>query len=458
MQNVVQKAREKFKEAVKRIQIGYWAPSLLAAIWWLTAAVLVLWTVAYLMERSFNDAPHAVLYLISIVFLLTVLFYSEGSDVAVSRLCDKDPDQLPEYLRPAFRALQESNPEVFISGRQLLAVFAVVALTLLCSRLSNVSNLYCGSLTPMAHEMGGLRDAYAFVFPIFFALWFAQLPPKFIAHERPLTAFGWACSRATISVSIFLGRALRVDGPSGKFKNLLLRWQKGTSERLRPSRENYYKDTAVLRDGKALEKVDIAVEVLDDGAVHVIEHFWFKAYAKGFHYIKHDVGWESKIKPGSELCVKQCPVGWTVPPSEELPVDIEKGKTYYPMRWEVKLKVDLPVDEYLEYIVEYFTEPSATKATAEGRDTYIYTVNEVPTAEISVTVLPKSDARFTFTDHHVVVKCSDDERVNALEADRVQLCEKDDGYRFTVLYPLLSTRFEFGWNVSGRIPKPYTAP
>jgi hypothetical protein len=429
-----------------------WTHRLVRFGWSLSALLLLIWAALYVVEHAFHEPLSSFVYLTVLAVLLVALFYSEGTDVAVSRLYDKDPEQIPAALRAAFQAVRNCDPLLFISGRQLLAVFSIVATTLLCSNLADVATLQAGPLTRLAQLMAPLKDAFTLLFPTFFALWFAQLPPKFIAHESPLTAFGWTLTTATINTSIFLGRTFHVEGPSSNFTNMLLRWQaRGNLEPLRPSREHYYKNSAVLRDGKALEKVLILVEVRPQGAVHVVERFKFRAFAPGFRYIAQSVGWEAPIASGASLRVVYCPVRYSVSnPTHEAPRTASNGATIFPVRWEVNLAVNLPIGEYLEFEVDYTTGAGATKAKLNEEDSYHYVVSKVPTAEITLHLYPADSAGFILTGQRVTVNAADDDRVNNAEAARVQVTEDLGGYRYTVNYPLLSTRFMFGWTISPR--------
>ena len=447
-------------------------PKFFAAVWYVLAAVLLIWAASYVAIHAFREPLAAAGYAFVFIILFVVLFYGEGTDITVARLYDKDPDQLPEGLRAGFNVLRDADQTMFISGRQLLVVAAVVGMTLLCYNLSDVSRAFekTGGLPMMirlAAALGdqGVRDVFTILFPTFFALWFAQLPPKFIAHEDPIRSYGWQPTRVTIRLSIFLGRTFHVEGPSKHVMDWTLWLQRKLSgeelpapkpvptplrTKLRPSREHYYALSATLRDGRALELVRVGMKIGRHGEVSVGEQLTFRAFADGFKHVSQKLVWEAPVKPNANVFVGKCPE--MVQPEIVGPrydvVEPDAPKRRYSVEWECTLRPDLPVGESFQIVFAYSTEAGATPYEIGNTDYYQYSVLRVPTARLIIEVRPEPDAGFILTEGHATAKTSEDETINEKEASRVDVRADDGGYVYDVAYPLLSTNLRFCWKIA----------
>jgi len=445
-----------------------WRTALATAIpvlWYVIAAALIFWASFYLVLHLLADKNAlsvAFAYFVFFVLFFVVMFYGEGTEVAVAMLIDKDPEQVPLAIRPGFVALQKSNQVLFISGRQLIVVFAIVGMTFLCLKLADVQIANTEQLPRIVAVLLSKPavDTFTILFPTFFALWFIQLPPKFIAHENPLTTYSWQLTRAAIACSIFLGKTLRVEGPSTHVKALLMRLQPTGGGSLRPSRENYYETSATLRDGKAIESADIDIFVAHNGAVRVIETFRFRAFAKGFKKIPQWSGWEAEIKRETAKLVVtdyngpgDCVVS---APKLKGPTIEADGKNIYSVEWFIKLKENLPVGSTLAFVAKYSTESSAAEVRPGKTDFFEYDVSRVPTADLTLKVQPEAGAPFSFFEREVAVDTSEDRSVN--EAEKINFTRSDPygprGYIFRARYPLLSTKLRFTWTVDSAEPAP----
>jgi len=440
------------------------AAKLIPIVWYVIAATLIAWAWFYLALRFVTDKHNALMidfvYFVLFLVAFVVMFYGEGTEVAVAMLIDKDPEQVPETIRDGFKALQEANQTLFISGRQLIVVFAIVGMTFLCLKLSDVPVDPSQNLAPFAWLLLAqpTRDAFTIFFPTFFALWFIQLPPKFIAHESPLTAYSWQLTRIAIACSMFLGKTLRVEGPSTRVKALLMRLQAANPESLRPSRENYYETSATLRDGKAIESADIDVIVGRDGSVRVVETFRFRAFAKGFKSIPQWSGWEGQIeRDTARLVVSEfngpCNCVVSAPKFEAIEED---GKQIYSVEWHIDLQFDLPVRSALTFVSSFKTAAGAAKVPPDKFDFFEYHITKVPTADIVFKIQPDAGVPISFFDGLVTVDTSEDNAINLAEASKIASVGSHGprGYRFQVRYPLLSTKLRFTWTVRAASPAP----
>ncbi|HEY0381467.1 MAG TPA: AAA family ATPase [Candidatus Elarobacter sp.] len=421
------------------------------------AIVLVLWAALYVTFVALREPLATVGYVLGFAFLVFVLFYTEAADVAVSALIDKDPDQIPADLRLDFMRLRYAEIS-FISGRQLLAVAAIVGIAMLCGFVSQdrwavmpseVRWVYQGPLARLAYALyaPAVQLAFDILFPTFFALWFVQLPAKFVTHANSLMVFSWLPTRAMVRVAITIGRRFQLQGPS-PFIAARLRSVSGDplGERLAPSRESYYKTSATLR-GHGLERVRIALEIGREGQISVVEDLRYRAYALGFSRVSGHDNWDAPILRDARVKVN-CPV----PSALEGPffdtLETETTRGQYKMGWNLILATDLPVDEDLDIQVVYATERGAVKSEAGERDMYAYRVSRIPTAELIIEVYPARDADFILTGYDVTTDMSDDARVNQLEARRVRVtADPRGGYVFRILYPLLSTDLRFTWTI-----------
>jgi hypothetical protein len=439
----------------------------LAVFWYFVAVVLTLWAVIYLVLRALDDWRSIVVFGVPFILAFLVIFYGEGTELAVASLIDKDPEQFPESLRADFERLRSSPHVFFISGRQLLVVFAIVVLTLLSASLADFSLITQSPphlmprlfLATAPLRSAQAEAAFSLLFPTFLALWFMQLPPKFIAYESPLIAYSWQLTRATIAAALFLGRNLRVHGPSADVRALLKRLQPQTAQALKPSRENYYKTSALLRDGIGLELVHIVVEIDQVGAVNVEEQFSYHSYAPGFRYLAPGVAWEAPIDTSTaeyRVVVGSERVPYYNISKPTLTEEVVDGKRMHFAKWSLELPTDLPVNSDLRMQLKYTTKAGAVKSAMGSRDSYSYRVKHIPTASLVVEVRPKVGVSFRLFDPKVKATTSDDKRINDAEANRVTV-DAPSGYRYSVKYPLQGTEFEFSWRLERDTSLPASA-
>jgi hypothetical protein len=455
-----------------------WARWLLAALWYTIAAALFVAAVAYCaIHAAVGISPLFVVGAFALVVVVLLLFLGEGSEVAVAMLIDKDPDQFDDDLQPWFLKLwraRHRNPPTFIIGRQLIVVLSVVVLTYLCGQLSDVPSLDDPSLSRAGGRLHGLlapvdaflREpgaafAFAVLFPAFLALWIAQLPSKFIAHQNPLFTCSWPPTRWIVRLSLLVGSRFEVERLSVWLASQLLRWQGDVKPHLLPGRRSYYETSAMLRGGRALKRAEIDITIAKDGSASVHESFVFHAFTTGLREIPQRVFWETPYKKYSpvkfgDLPDAVGPVPWT-PGVPKAQPEIIEGETLYALDWTIKFASEVPAGEDIPFTLDYETEPGAMKTKSGEPDDYFYTVRLVPTQTVVVRITPAADAPFYLSkrsDVSVVAKASEDRQVNEDEAERVkvEVNKKTGGLIFRVRYPLMSTRFVFQWEVSGREP------
>jgi hypothetical protein len=158
----------------------------LPALWYVVAALVIAWAAVYLWIQ-FERQPLTLLwYIMGFGVAMWVLFFGEGTEIAYTNLHDKDAEQVPIDLQKSFARLVKSEQVRFISGRQLLVVFAIVGMTLLCELVSNVE-VIANVKWPSEKDIATLafyRHAFSLLFPAFFAFWFAQLPSKMMKLIR----------------------------------------------------------------------------------------------------------------------------------------------------------------------------------------------------------------------------------------------------------------------------------
>lgn len=427
----------------------------LPAVWYLLAAVLIAWACVYVWIQ-FKRQPLTVLwYVVGFGVVMWLMFFGEGTEIAYTTLHDKDPEQVPEFLQKGFAKLVKSDQVGFISGRQLLVVFAIVGMTLLCELVSDVGS--DDPARPYAQYIETLADfryLFTLLFPSFFAFWFAQLPSKMIAHESALMAYRWAPMRWAMTWSMFIGNGLRVEGPSKPLKELVARsLRRGDEDVLKPSRAFNYKTSAMLRDGKGIEEVHIQMWIGSGGSIDVRQSVKIHAYARGVRKISEQTLSEAPIKPGAKIAVA-CPVSAFHNGPTAADSTVIDGTTFFKWVWDVQLKAqDLPIGHELDVEVQYATDDGAMKYRPNEKDEYDYTVRYVPTKKVVFDVMARPNNGFMFVTPTVIAITSENPDINWQEAKRVVPSEIVDdesgsfGFRYAVDYPLLNTKFTFGWSI-----------
>jgi hypothetical protein len=433
----------------------------LPALWYVVAALVIAWACVYLWIQ-FERQPLTLLwFVVGFGVAMWLMFFGEGTEIAYTNLHDKDPEQVPPDLQASFAKLVDSEQVLFISGRQLLVVFAIVGMTLLCELVSDVG---AGAKVRWPSDEGVAtlayyRHAFSLLFPAFFAFWFAQLPSKMISHESALMAYRWPPMRWAIGWSMLIGESLRIEGPSSHLKELVARkLRRGDEDVLKPSRAFYYKTSAMLRDGKGLEDTHIRMWLGSAGAIDVEEAIKIHAYGRGVRKVAEKSLCEAAFKPGASLKVSSPVKASQNGPDATGPITVE-GATLYQLAWDVQLTQDLPVGKELEVQVSYANEDGAMKHTVseEDVDSYDYTVRFVPTKRLTFDIMVRPNAGFMLTNQTVTATTSENSDINWQEAKRVKCSNVDDesdsfGFRYAVEYPLLNTKFSFGWSI-GRAAK-----
>lgn len=444
--------------------------SALAGLWYVIAAILFVLAVTYLtLHILAGISPLFVVGAIAFIFAIPLLFLGEGSEVAVAMLIDKDPDQFDfsTSLKREFIKLWRSkrrNPPAFIIGRQLIVVFAVVVLTFLCGKLAELPSLdtsnpgFGGQLHEQLVTLNtqlrepGVVLAFEVAFPIFLALWIAQLPSKLIAHQDPLRTFSWSLTRYIVSCSLVFGSRLQVERLSLWLTSLVLRAQSAPGESLLPGRRHYYETSALLRGGRALNKAEITVTIGKDGAVTVQEAFEFHAFAEGLQQIPQRVFWEEPFVEYAPVKFTKWPDGigeapFTPGVPSEKP-EMKDGGKMHVLEWDVQFQRRLPIGADIAFELYYKTGPRAMDIKLHDDNEYFYNVYQVPTKEVIVHIVPAPDAPFVLLERPVEAVASEEAHVNDREASRVEVITEKRGLRFRVCYPLLNTRFAFKWEMA----------
>ena len=456
-------------------ELSAWIRWPLAIVWYGLAGLLFLSAVVYiLIQARIGMSPLFVVGIFLFAFMLPLLFLGEGSEVAIAMLIDKDPDQFSRTLQPSFVRLCRSgrqNPPTFIIGRQLIVVAAVVMLTFLSDNLAELptgklSGL-CGAVAaaPGLHttcawmawlvRAPGFVLAFAILFPTLVALWIAQLPAKFIAHQYPLWTYSWLFTRLIVLASVIVGSRLQVERLSVALSRWLLGFQADQPEKLLPGRRNHFEISALLRGGRALKKAEINIIVQKDGSAKVRESFEFHALAECLQQIPQRTYWETPYASFESVEFTKWPEGIgekpSIPGKPKPDPEIKDGETLYALEWDLELPSALPAGSVLAFDLNYTTGPGAMKTKPRELDDYFYNVYQVPTEEVLVHIVPAPDAPFILLRRPVSAEASEEEKVNKREAELVSVAALEDGgLHYRIRYPLLNTRFVFNWAVARR--------
>jgi hypothetical protein len=407
------------------------------------------------------------------VAALVLLFLGEGSEVAVAMLMDKDPEQFEDFelpVRTSFENLWNSrraSPPPFIVGRQLIVIYAIVLITFISQKLTDIPSLdnasYAGAggqvhnLLAIVSERLRARfvaPSFELLFPTFLALWIAQLPSKFMAHGDPVRTFKWILTRAIVSGSLVMGSRTYVEHISVGLTNYLQRFQRNKEiTHLLPGRRSYYETSALLRGGRALEKAEIKLTIGADGAVSAHEKFHFHAFAEGLRKIPQSVFFAVPYASYEPVKFTQLPKGIREPKAPGFVRMSEKPEdagSPHILEWDnIIFQSELPTGSDVKFELNYKTEAEAYDVGPGDDNDYAYNVNLVPTELLIVHIAPAPSAPFVLVEltkgPTIVVEASEEERINIREAQRVRCTPEDGGLRFEVRYPLLNSRFKFYW-------------
>jgi len=435
------------------------ARMLLSVLWAVSAIAILVWAALYVAVQQTGPLGSNAIwsYAVPLILLLGVLFYGEGAEVAVAMLSDKDPEQFPDWLRKSFLSLEphlaKQRHAPYISGRQAIVVFAIVGITILCDQLSTVEGMrgpaWLGNHVSLLADSRA-RFWFTLLFPTLAALWLAQLPPKFAAHENPLWIFSWQFTRWLLAVSMILGRYARIDSPSLWFANRLATTKRSDIQPLGPGRRFHYQTSAMLRGGRGLQQGHIEIKIHPDGSAAVVETFRYHAFGKGLRRFPQRIFWEQPVPGDPEVHVTAAPPeagAYAISPFARSQKTFD-GTVFHGLEWVVSLQSDLPIHSEFELRFSYRTAPGAMRTAYESQDGYDYAVKLVPTAELIVDAMPSPDASFVLVDGEGKVDAAEDRAVDDFELSRIKITPFKRGYRYEVHYPLFNTTFSFNWSVA----------
>jgi hypothetical protein len=441
-----------------------WLRILFATLWYAIGFALLLMTIGYCaIHLTVGLEAFSVISIFVFFFMIAVLFLGEGSEIAVAMLIDKDPDQFEIFLQPWFATLwrsKDQKPPRFIIGRQLIVVFAVVVLTFLGGKISDIPNPWD---LPTTHEhmiyrldtwlsYDWVTLVYDLLFPTFLALWIAQLPSKFIADQDPLRTYSWSPTRWIIHASLMVGAYFQIEHVSTRLSAWLLNMVGEAPEPLPPGRRSYYETSARLRGGRAVSKAEINITIGSNGAVSVREVFEFHSFAHGLQKIPQRAFWEAPYAECRPVRFTKFPSGVgkmpKIPPNIHSHPELKHGKRMYEVAWDIEFQGPLPPGEFVGFELEYATAAGAVKSAHYSEDRYFYNVSQVPTKELIVNVVPAPDAPFVVIERDPIAEASEEKSVNDFEARRITIDPLNNGgLCFRVEYPLLNTQFVFNWAV-----------
>jgi len=397
-----------------------------------------------------------------IAVLVFILYYAEGAELAVTKILDRDEDQIPERQHERVRWLREHNDD-FLTGRQLFVVLAVLLLGLICDWLyrssvaltSDAAGLVNLSMPVMLRNtiLFPPMKLYAYIFPAFSVLLFAQLYSKFVIHRRPQRFFDAYWTQLVILCSVPVGHVVRLGLPAWLVDAVV---KKQCEDDVGASRLQLYKAQATFRDGIGFEKVSIALTIDPvDGSTHVEELFDLKAFAGGNSEMNQEEGWDGPVLGPPEVDVvdlpEHCGDVWKTEPIFESDDKIVKFDFGF----------DLPLiagDAY-RFSVNYDVGPKASKVTDNESDVFSYDVARYPARliEFSATLKDYETSAIVLANPRIAVKkVSYDEAMNAREALRHAGGVKKpspDCISFTVKYPLLPAQYLFTWQVRRKFRK-----
>lgn len=428
-------------------------------VWLAVAFILGLWTIVLAVINCYQTwSLYPLMTLVLMGVLLFLLFIVEGTEISVVALLDKDPEQVGhEPVRKVLTTLQ-ADPNVFLTGRQLMAVGLIVAFTLLSESLSSVKQVsfqwWLLDLILEAATSPKGSAVYSFALPTFFLLWFAQLLPKFLVHEKPLGFFSTPVPQWLIKGCIWLEKS-QVGVISQRVRPLLENLTVFSGgPLLLPSRLTHYRDSATLRYGKGLEEAEVRLLIGKDGKVLFSSSIVWKAFNAGVKDFteRHHFG-ASLVRNSCKIERPECPpeCGDVIIKGPEFSnakiggEEIQDGS----VTWTIETQADLLIGKEFKYKVSFDTCPDAMRTQRDEKDWYEWTV-KTPTAKLSVTVLPDEACGFSLSGGKCVadVVTPAESRENFEEAKRVEVKPVSRGYRYFIPFPLPGSTYTFQWTVS----------
>jgi hypothetical protein len=231
-----------------------WAVEILLAVVWISTLQ------AHAAAGSSSPMVGAVI----VVFLLFILYFAEGLELAFADLRDKDPEQIDRAIMPPLREMQ-IDPGFFLGQRQVFVVVIISLMTLLTS--------YPWIAVPWSPRH--LAAPWPFWFSLLFTsltvLWFCQVTPKrlavinseqFLRHSRWL----WPIIKA-------LGRALDLPRPADQLVWIARRKLGYDRARLLlPSRAMHYSTSARI-NGFCLDRLDTQIVIGRDGTARTRKRY-----------------------------------------------------------------------------------------------------------------------------------------------------------------------------------------
>jgi hypothetical protein len=400
-------------------------------------------------QKSLNGVVWGVL----IFVLLAVLYFAEGAEIAVTRLLDRDDEQLETVTGIDMHRIRwvRKEHENFATGRQIIVVLCVIALTVTCGALAEDSKR--AITTESAQHHGSLRepswmvpiakatfaDAYVLLFPALGVLVAAQIPSKSRAQRRPIRSWLSGFTQFMIALSIVVGRlsligfVLRDVGPHEKEPD--------------PSRLLLYRAQAAFRDGLGFEKVEIEV-LIDplDGSVDFRGTFDMKAYgSQPSAKIPQDDHWDAEIlDPVLEILwlPRYCGSPSVIGP-------VFRNRAHTEVHWDLAFAAPLQKHDWCRFGVKYRTAPGTMRITPGEKDFFSYETYKFPANEICINVRLKPKGGIALREASVEVDASEEPKANIRESSRVSrnIEPLPDGYCYRMRYPLLNAQYRFSWEV-----------
>ena len=155
---------------------------------------------------------------------VAVLYFAEGSEIAVTTVLDRDEDELglTDSTKSRLRKLRDSVND-FVSGRQFIVVVVVVLFAGLCEEFAKNAPKPPASWHASFLFTDGVVKTYGFAFPILIALWLSQLFSKFVAQRRPVTFLQSPTTQKLLVAGVWLGRTVMVGFVSTRLVRFFLR-------------------------------------------------------------------------------------------------------------------------------------------------------------------------------------------------------------------------------------------
>jgi hypothetical protein len=242
-----------FQQAIRRFD----ALEIRIGILWMTWVFLTIVWGSTLFAMTADNLYIQWLEAGTIVILLYVLAISEGLELAVTDLLDKQPEQLSNVrTRDALRQLQHS-PAEFFSNRQLFVVTIITFTTLMTS--------YPWIYVPLYGRVAQapIPGLFSFAWTTLTVLWFAQVTPKRLAITN---------SEVFLGQSVFLLPVIKAAGLLGlplASNQLVAFFEKFTKysdkRHLQPSPSAYY-NAAGVKSGIAVDRVHVTISMNPDGS------------------------------------------------------------------------------------------------------------------------------------------------------------------------------------------------